>query len=196
MTTNWHITRIKPGASRVVRQFVTDDGQLEDQTLAERGFDCYFPRMRKDVRNRRTRQIITRRFPLFAGYAFVGLPSGNADFYRLTTCPAVSYVLGVDGEPWCVPAAEVERLRHAEANLAFDDTREARIRRREEGRTRRETIAMQFPEGLPVHVHDGPFAGFHGHVTTVTGRGHVKAMINLFGRLTPCQFEATDLEAA
>jgi hypothetical protein len=50
--------------------------------------------------------------------------------------------------------------------------------------------------GLPDPFSEFSRLGFSGHVTSVTGRGHVKAMINLFGRLTPCEFEARDLAAA
>lgn len=197
---HWYIAKIRSGFGRICRT-VIEGGQQRDLSIVERqleekGFDHYFPRMRKEIRHHRTKKLIERRFPLFAGYVFVGMPSANPDLYSLAQCRGVAYVLGVDGHPWRVPAAEIERLRADEVNMVFDDTREARLKRREEGQTRRETIAMQYPTGAEVRVSEGPFAGFHGHVTGVTGKGHVKAMLDLFGRLTPCEFEAVDLEAA
>lgn len=157
--------------------------------------------MRKEIRDHRTKKIIIRKFPLFAGYAFVGVPSMGSDFYSLAQCTAVVSILGINGEPAIIPAATIEQFRAAEADMKFDDTKGARIKRRQEGRTMLETIKMHFPEGLQVRVKgdrfdDHPFAGFHGHVVGVTGRGMVNVMIGIFGRLTPVEIKAVDLEAA
>lgn len=188
----WFIARIRPGYGRVIGHVTDDDGNISDVTraesqLAERNFRTYCPRMRKETRHHRSKKIIVKPYPLFTGYLFVDRWGGLSD------CPAVSCVLGVNGTPWPVPAAEVDKIRTAERNMMFDETREARVRRREEGRTRRETVAMTYPEGTEIQVTDGPFRGFFGHVTSVSGRGHVRAMMDLFGRLTPVELDPAAL---
>src|SRR5690606_8309945 len=97
--------------------------------------------------------------------------------------------------PWPIPSAYIEQLRHAQDDMAFDDTTEARIHRREQGRTARETVKLTFPVGSVVMVTDGPFAGFHGHVESVTGRGLVRAMVSIFGGLTPVEVDPRQVRA-
>ena len=47
---------------------------------------------------------------------------------------------------------------------------------------------------LPVVAHAHPFGGFFGKVESVRGRGVVTAMIELFGRLTPVEFQPDEIE--
>ena len=85
------------------------------------------------------------------------------------------------------------------SELEFDETRAAKLRRKEIGRTRKATAAMQFPAGSDIRVrkdfaHAHPFGGFFGKVESVRGKGVVTAMIELFGRLTPVEFQADEIE--
>ncbi len=202
----WYIARIKPGWSRIAPDRVITRGgdagsplqpdrlgetQIE-RSLRDAGFDCYFPRMRKEVVDRRRRRTTVRAFPLFTGYVFV---NGVA-----TQCDGVAEVLGIrmEGRPSAVPANVVEAFRSAERGMAFDDTREARIKRREQGRTWLETVKMQFPLGAVVGIRDSahPFHGFHGEVVSVTGKGMVRVMMTLFGGAAPVEVDARELVAA
>jgi transcription antitermination factor NusG len=165
-----------------------------ERSVRDAGFACYVPRLRREICHHRSKQIITRSFPLFTGYAFVGDPCGAYEAVR--ACDGVARFLGQDGCPWPVDGRAVAAIQAAEHAMAFDDTREARIRRRQEGRSQRETIAMRFPAGAAVTVLKGPFAGFNGHVESVEGRGIIKAAIEVFKRLTPIEFEASALQLA
>ena len=46
----------------------------------------------------------------------------------------------------------------------------------------------------PTLAHAHPFGGFFGKVESVRGKGVVTAMIELFGRLTPVEFQADEIE--
>lgn len=194
MTTNWYVIRLKPGATREaprrswVARDVPDEAVVE-RGLREAGMACYVPRMKKDCIHHKTHAIVTRSFPLFTGYAFAGMARLRLDFPALRAAAGVAGVLGLNGEPWAVPASVVEHCRQQQADMVFDETREAKIRRKEIGRTRRETTAMMFAPGSAIRVAEGPFAGFNGQVTNVNGRGEVKALINLFGGLTLVDFD-------
>ena len=95
--------------------------------------------------------------------------------------------------------AEV-RLHKASERAVFgppsllNDTRAARILRKQEGRNKRETTAMRFPEGAPVDIVSGTFAGYHGLVRGVTGKGLVVVMLQMFGGLVPVERDAGELE--
>lgn len=161
--------------------------------IREAGFDTFLPIMRKDIYQRRSRRMVTREFLLFNRYFFAELPYAVlGDVYALD---GVDCLLGSNDVPCPIKASDVEVFRQKQANLEFDDTTEARIRRKEIGRTRRETIAMRFAPGKPVRVKRGPFEGFAGMIKDVNGRGAVTAMIELFGRLQPVEFAPENVDA-
>ncbi|MBP0440671.1 transcription termination/antitermination NusG family protein [Tianweitania sediminis] len=201
----WYVARLKPGASRTARHRIGLPEWRHNETIAERslrdcGFTVYFPKMRKDIIHHRTRVLITREFPLFTGYLFVDRITSGPVSAR--DCDGVAELMGVktDGRPWPVPAAVVTRFQQAEQDELFDDTKSARIKREEEGRTERETIMMKFPAGLPIRIENPRHIlhGFHGRVVSVTGRGLVKVMVATLQSLTPVQAEflTQDLETA
>lgn len=206
---NWYIARIAPGFSREAPKRVDRNGELRqperegeskvERSLRDEGFDCYYPRMRKELIHHRTKEKIVRAFPLFTGYIFVNAIAIGAKSAK--DCDGVTTIMGenLDGKPWPVPARVVERFRVQELNLEFDDTTAARIRRREEGRTARETLEMKFPEGQEIRVkkdwkHDHMLGGFHGHVVSVTGRGTMKIMMQMFGSLVPVEIDVEEVE--
>ena len=167
--------------------------------LIAAGYEAYLPLMRRDVVHHRTKKLITREFVLFNRYLFVAQPAVGADWFRLRRCDGVEAVLGSGGRYQPVDARAVEAFRRAEVELEFDETRAARLRRKEIGRTRKATAAMQFPAGAAIRVrkdfaHAHPFGGFFGKVESVRGKGVVTAMIELFGRLTPVEFQPDEIE--
>ncbi|WP_336802455.1 transcription termination/antitermination protein NusG [Kaistia sp. MMO-174] len=196
---DWYVVRLAPGAtrdakSRPCRPARPDETAFE-QEMQEEGFACYLPKLRREIIHHRTKKKYTRAFPLFTGYAFVQIASDDR-WPALRDCDAVGSVLSLNGRPWAVSSDLVTDLRAAEANMIFDDTREARIKRRQEGRTHRETTAMRFPAGLKVQALRGPFAGYHGMVENVTGRGLVRVMMQLFGGEAPVEVPVDWLDAA
>ncbi len=95
-----------------------------------------------------------------------------------------------------MPESDVRRFMSAEEAMEFDDTREAKIRRKEIGRTNRETAVLRYPIGARLRAVTGPFGGFAGHVICITGRGTIEAMIEIFGGLTPVEFPISMVEPA
>lgn len=186
--TNWYVVRTAPGTSRQATPRPNLPIERQTESMAERavrdaGLIAYTPTMRKDIVHHRTKKLITRKFPLMAGYMFAGFPA-RPNFMRLATLREIQSILGADGHPWQIPSREIERFQQAEADMAFDDTREARIRRREVGHTARLTMQMQYPPGTTITLNGGPFTGFSARVTSATGRNTLRAMIHLFGQLS------------
>lgn len=177
-------------------------------SLSRAGFGVYVPMRKTERQHRRTKAWSTVAAPLLPGYLFVDVPpvateyisrSDRPSWFVLRQCDGVASVLGVDdgsGEshPFPVLGRIVEQLMAAQLNMEFDDTREAKIRREEIGRTERETTAMYFPVGSSVRINAGVFADFSGSVTGVTTRGEIEALVMLFGRLTTCTIEAAQVE--
>lgn len=160
------------------------------------GFDVYYPRQRYEKKHRRTNLYTMHERPLMLPYLFVGFDSRRKHFGFVRSCEGVERLLEVQGEPIPVPAMDVQAIQLAEIDMIFDDTRAARIHRKEEAATRKATIEMKYQPGKEFAVTDGPFASFHAIVEEVTKSGNIKAMVSLFGRLTPVEFEASQLTAA
>lgn len=164
------------------------------ENLRLAGYEVYFPRQRIERKNKRTNVIHEIERPLLMRYIFVAVPRYDFGFVR--ACEGVESLLGVNGLPLRVPARDVEALYLAEIDMQFDDTRAARIHRKEEAKTRKENIARTFMKNLMVQIGAGPFEGKNATVADVTDAGRVAVLINLFGRETTLTMEPEQLKVA
>lgn len=179
----------------VVQTNIKSERKAEDN-LRLAGFDVYLPTYRVEIKNKRTNTYITRERPLLMRYMFVGMDMRAQHFGFVRACEGVESLLGVNGTPIPVPARDIEALYLAEFDMRFDDTRAARIHRKEEAATRKQTLEMKYAKGNAVTVTAGPFASFGGLVDEVTKKGNVRVIMSLFGSLVPAEFEAAHLEVA
>lgn len=164
------------------------------EALKERGFDTYLPIMRKETYRRQSRKTVVIELLLLNRYLFAELPDDPEKWRDVRKIEEVKGVLGCNGKPQPIKEEVIRRFVTAQANLEFDDTREAKIKRKEIGRNRKQTTAMRYPVGSRLRALSGPFGGFAGHVVSVTGRGTVKAMLSIFGGMTLVEFAAEAVE--
>lgn len=181
----------------VVRSQVRQEDRAA-RSIQQAGFDVYLPTMRFEKKHRRNNTYSEVEKPLMVGYLFVGFSTFARHFEKVRKCDGVYDFVKVMGEPIQVQGREVASIQTAEMEMAFDDTRAARIHRGEEERTRKLTLKKQFPRGLSVRVADekNPFADFTAVVEEVTRSGSVKALVDLFGRLVAVEFHAGQLTPA
>lgn len=183
----------------VIRTNIKSEGKAE-RNLAAAGFRTYAPWQKFERLNRRKRVWIQHEMRLAPRYLFLeaDMPIEDIPWYVVRVCEGVESVLGINGTPHRLSAAEVASLddiRNAEADYAFDETRAGKLHRREIGKTKKETTRMKFPVGSKVRISDGPFTSFNGEVTNVNGRGHLSVLASIFGRLTPVELESGQVEA-
>ena len=179
----------------VVRTNIKCEEKATDNLRAA-GFEVYLPRMRKDIVHHRTKCIITREFPLFNRYLFVGMPLDRSQqhFGFVRACEGVECILGSGGVYLPVPVRAIDDFMAAEMDMQFDDTRAAKIHRGEIEANTRAQYRKMFPKGSSFLVKESAkFGGFYGEVQSVSGRGKVTAMLRLFNGLVPVEFEAGDL---
>jgi transcription antitermination factor NusG len=158
------------------------------KSLREVGYRVYIPKMRKTIVHHRTKKLIDRRFKLFNRYIFMSLDPANMPTVAPTDCDGVYEVLGVklDGQRWEVPRATVRRIMLAQRRGEFDDIT---------AKTRKEMSQKRFGVGSRFQVRsNNPFTGFYGTVTKIKGRGVIKAMLDVFGRAVPIEFDPVDIE--
>jgi transcription antitermination factor NusG len=179
----WFAVRVKAGAG---------DAVFAD--LREAGYDVYQPRRRYDRFNRRLRKEIERSEPLLPGYLFVVHPRPGASIDDWTEVRAVKSIVGpLGGEngPLRIPPAVIEAIITAEFESAYDDTKAAK---RARGETERSRLEQRFTPGRKFVVTEGPFASFLAEAESITHDERVKALVEIFGRLTPVEFDPGQLE--
>src|SRR5688572_13042715 len=187
-SSRWYCLRTAPRAEERAKR-----------SLRRLGLNAYAPVMKIERQHRRTKRWHTRTLMVLPGYVFAEMPAQPPSWMAVTECDGVMSVLGVAnaaGEvmPFPISSQAIERLMAMQANMELDDTRAARIRRREIGRTRLETVKMSFPIGSRVRAKDGPFASFRGLVTNIRAHGEVEALVELLGRLVPTAFRPEQIE--
>jgi transcription antitermination factor NusG len=179
----WFVVRVKGGMA---------DGIFAE--LREAGYDVYLPRRRYDKTNRRLRIIAERSEPLMPNYVFVVHPRPDQTADDWTEVRGINGVVGpLKGAigPLLIPASVIEVMMTAEFEGIYDDTKSAKRARGETGRNR---LEQRFEIGRQFRVTEGPFASFFAEVETLTHDDRVKALVNIFGRMTPVEFEPDHLE--
>lgn len=166
------------------------------ENIRHAGFDVYLPRQRYEVKHRRTNTYTVKERPLMMRYLFVGMAHDAQHFGFVRSCDGVERFLEVEGRPIRVLHKHVDAILAAEIDMRFDETRAARIHRKEEARTLKETVRMRFQPGTMVDVVEGPFANMSAIVEEVTSSGSVDALVEVFGRLSTVSFNAKQLQPA
>jgi transcriptional antiterminator NusG len=169
----------------VVRTFSGEESDVADE-LHKAGFDAYCPTRRVERTHGKTKALIERHHALLPGYLFAAQPNkdGQWDFPTMRETEGVIDILRPSREePFTrVPANLVVAFQVAEQNMEFDDTRAARIARKEEAETKKETAKLKFPIGTIVGLDEnGPMAHVWGEITKHLKSGRVKVELSLFG---------------
>lgn len=160
------------------------------RSLRAAGYFVYRPKMKKDVWHRRKKVMDRREYVLFNRYIFVSVPAVNADWYTLRNCDGVESVLGINGRPFPVHREDVIDFMLAQRSGEFDEITHP---------NRKAEAEAMYPVGSILKVKDyrssaHPFAGMHGEVLGVKGKGVVKAMLGIFGSLFPVELRFEDIE--
>jgi transcription antitermination factor NusG len=176
--------------------------------LSKAGFGTFLPERRVETQHRRTKQWQERVELVMPGYILVEFPQiPDAEWFdrgarpswgALRRCDGVVAPLGDLNDfgeivPFPLPTRLVEQLVAAQANLEFDETREAQRRR---GRTKESALADMRcrMEGAEVLVTDGPFRSFNATVDEVDSLSRIKVLVSLFGRMTPIWMQPGQVE--
>lgn len=151
--------------------------------IIDLGYGAYCPYAMRKVRQigEKYRQC---RKPLFTGYMFANFDPDDEPWNgQIRHIDGVLRVFTIDERPVPIPDFQMDMILEAE-------------RREREGKRRKVAVIEAKPGDL-VRVLDGPFIGFFGIVEEVDqNRGKIKAAMDIFGRPTPVEFDADQLEVA
>lgn len=118
----------------------------------------------------------TRKF--FPGYILVKMVLNDETWHIVKNTPKITGFVGGMKNPPTVPEEEVERITSQIS----------------EG-TLRPKPKVEFEKGEAVRVTSGPFVSFTGVVDEVRpGKGKLRVMVSIFGRVTPVELEFFQVE--
>jgi transcriptional antiterminator NusG len=189
----WFALRLRPTYDLRQKAGASD---IAFNSLREMGYDSYLPRRRIDCFNRRLRVMAEWSEPLLPGYMFIVHPRPGGAVDNWDEVRSLKEVLGplggADG-PLRIPQAVIETLMAAEFSSAYDDTAAGK---RFRGESDRDRLGARFRAGEQFIVTDGPFTSFLAVVDELTHDGRVRALVDIFNRQTPVEFEPGQLEKA
>lgn len=151
------------------------------ETVAKAGFPVYRPIVIKDHiwRGRKVRDERS----MFGMYFFVRCLLTEANYHKVRLARGVRRFLDMgDGRPLAVPnwAMDIVRLKESECGTPVGKGR----------------FLYHFSPGDQVRIKNGPFASFFAKLeTAVDEHGRIKALVEIFSRPTPIEFDADQLEA-
>ena len=122
------------------------------------------------------KKISERKF--FPGYILVEMKFNDISWYLIKNTPGITGFVGAKTKP--VPLTEDE------VKEVLDQTKESKTK---------PVPKIYFNEGESVRVKEGPFKNFSGTIEeTNLEKGKIKVMISIFGRATPVELEAWQIE--
>lgn len=153
------------------------------RAAAERGFEPLLPMERRITIARSERRLVER--PFFLGYLFVRCPATPEAWHALRHIRGVAHLMPTHRQvPVPLPPEALEALRELHAHFATLTLENASRR-----------AAAGFRDGQQVRALRGPFAGFLGTVDKAMPE-RIRVLHAIFGRATPVEYEAADVEAA
>ena len=180
---DWYVLRSRGGCEL-----------LAAQELHDGGFDAYVPQRRIKNFVRRQRLLINQHRPLMPGYLFLATEMGRpVDWGAIRDNKRMRHVgrplRNAGGFALRVPGKLIVKINEDEIAGKFDET----------GATKRQNHAKleeRFAPGREFRIEEGPFIGFRALVEGVTASDRVKALVEIFGRMSTVEFDPEQLAAA
>lgn len=164
MTERWYVLRSKPHKEAALYRYASS-----------KGFDVFYPRIRVDPVNPRSRKIR----PYFPGYMFLNTDLESVGLSSLQYMPLSMGIVKFGGEPAPVPDPVVDKLKTHVSKLI------------QKGIERR-----KFDAGDELVIRDGPFEGYSAIFDVyLSGSDRVKILLDMLsGRPIPIELEASSVE--
>lgn len=153
--------------------------RLAAEGLRLRNFGVYLPILFvKERHGRHSTREVER--PMFSTYLFIRCLPRSDHWDRARNVAGVRQLVG-EGAPHPLSEPIIDTIRLAEACHAT--------------KTGRKALRWKIEVGDTTRILTGPFAEFYATVTSaIDDHGRVMALVGIFGRATPVQFDADDLQ--
>ena len=175
MAKKWYVVHTMTGKEYTAKKAI--ERQLENDPEKKKFITSILIPTEKVAEVREGEKKISER-KFFPGYILIEMELNDKSWYLIKNTPGVSGFVGTRTRP--VPLAKEE------VNEILQQTQEAKTK---------PVPKVMFKQGEVVRVKEGPFKNFNGTIEDADlEKGKIKVMISIFGRPTPVDLEAWQIE--
>jgi len=170
--------------------------KLAKEEIADHGVVVYLPMFSRQESHGKGRMRTVSR-PMFPCYLFARCELSDRNYHAIKSARGVHRLLG-NGRPHYIDPGAMEVVRLTEAEFAEMDANrqvmaEAARLAKECGKS---GIVWHFSAGDRVRIRNGPFASFYAELeSAVDSHDRLRALVHIFGRKSPIELSAFDIEA-
>ena len=174
---HWYVLKVQSNRERTIRESLL-------RKIAQEGLDDSFGEIvipvERVVENKSGKKKVVEH-KLYPGYLMVQMRLDDDSWYLVRTTAGVGDFTGGGGHPIPMQEHEIERMLGAGKVEAVEPAR----------------VKIEFGIGESVKIIDGAFEGFDGRIEAVDEHsGKITVLIEIFGRPTPVDLEAWQVERA
>ncbi|MBQ3310357.1 transcription termination/antitermination factor NusG [Candidatus Saccharibacteria bacterium] len=142
--------------------------------LKNKIFDAIVPKEKQiEIKNGK-RKVVDRK--IFQGYVLVEMKLSDETWYIIRNTPGVTGFVGTGTQPTPVSEKEIAKIKK---RMGVEDPK----------------FSINYAIGEVVSITDGPFKGFDGTISEVDStKGKLKVMVSMFGRETPVELDALQVQ--
>lgn len=175
MAKKWYVIHTLTGKELTVKKSL--ENQLECEPDKKQFIGTILIPTEKVAEVREGEKKITER-KFFPGYILIEMELNDKSWYLILETPGVSGFVGTKTRP-----------------VPLDEEEVAGILKQTEEAKEKPVPKVLFEDGEAVRVKEGPFKNFTGSIEgTNLEKGKIKVMISIFGRPTPVELEAWQIE--
>lgn len=167
-TRQWYAIHTYSGYEEKVADSIRQ--RINAVDMANEIFDVMVPKEKQiEIKNGK-RKVVEKK--IFQGYVLVEMKLTDATWYIVRNTPGVTGFVGSGTTPTSVSEAEITKIKK---RMGVEDPKHQ----------------IDLKVGEVVNITDGPFKGFDGAVSEIdTQKGKIRVMVSMFGRDTPVELDA------
>lgn len=171
----WYVLKIQSNREKTIRDSLLR--RIRQEGLQDFFGEIVIP-VEKIVENRNGKKRVIEQ-KLYPGYLMIQMILNDDTWYLVRSTGGVGDFTGSSGKPSPMPAHEIQRMTGAVQAVVEEPAK----------------VKHDLKSGDSVKIIEGPFASFDGSVGTVdASSGKLTVMIEIFGRSTPVDVEAWQVE--
>lgn len=171
-TRAWYAIHTYSGYEEKVADSITQ--RIDAVDMADKIFAVMVPKEKQIQIKNGKRKVVDEK--IFQGYVLVEMKLTDETWYIIRNTPGVTGFVGADTTPTPVSESEIRKIKK---RMGVEDPKHQ----------------INFSEGEVVNITDGPFKGFEGAISEIdTAKGKLKVMVSMFGRDTPVELDALQVE--
>lgn len=167
-TRQWYAIHTYSGYEEKVADSIRQ--RINAVDMADKIFDAMVPKEKQIQIKNGKRKVVESK--IFQGYVLVEMKLTDATWYIVRNTPGVTGFVGSGTVPTPVSEAEISKIKK---RMGVEDPKHQ----------------IDLKVGEVVNITDGPFKGFDGAVSEIdTQKGKIRVMVSMFGRDTPVELDA------